>query len=314
MNTGFEFELLESELESIEELDMSLFGFDKGLEDDEIEIVEDEIPDIKDKENIKYGDLFQLGNHRLICGDSLDDEIVDKLLDGKTAKMLFTSPPYNMAANLYENYKDKKESNEYIEFNLNILKKWKEKLNGYIFWNISYNKNSRTEFIEIIYRILKESGMRFLELIVWDKGKAMPIRSDDMLTRQYEDILLMADESQMLEEIDFFYLGTNKERAIFNKKKGKGISNYWRIYVENNTQLENHGACFPVNLPATAITLTTDRNDIVLDCFGGSGSTLIACEQLNRNCYMCELDPVYVQVIIDRWEKFTGEKVVKFNG
>ena len=103
------------------------------------------------------------------------------------------------------------------------------------------------------------------------------------------------------------------KKAYFNKKKGKGITNYWRI-TTGGTQLKNHQACFPIGLPAQAIELTTNENDIVCDCFGGSGTTLMACEQLNRKCFMMEYDPKYIDVIIDRWEQYTGEKAILLNG
>jgi DNA modification methylase len=192
---------------------------------------------------------------------------------------------------------------------LQIINVWKKYLKGYLFWNISYNRNSRWEFIEIMHRIIKETGLKFMELIVWDKGHGMPIVSKDMLTRQYEDILMVGDEEEISEEMELYYLGTTEQRGYFNKKKGQGITNYWRI-TTGNTQLENHKACFPVKLPTRAIELTTDKKDIVLDCFGGSGTTLIACENANRKCYMMELDPRYCDVIIERWEELTGKKAI----
>ena len=149
-----------------------------------------------------------------------------------------------------------------------------------------------------------------MELIVWDKGHGMPIVSKDMLTRQYEDILMLGDDKSISNDMELYYLGTTEKRGYFNKKRGKGITNYWRIGT-GNTQLENLKACFPVELPARAIELTTKEDEIVVDCFGGSGTTLIAAEQLNRRCYMMELDPKYVDVIIERWETFTGKKAVK---
>ena len=92
-----------------------------------------------------------------------------------------------------------------------------------------------------------------------------------------------------------------------NKKTNRGITNYWKIDT-NKTQIENHSACFPVKLPAKAINLVTQPNEIVVDMFGGSGSTLIACEQLNRTCYMMEIDPKYCDVIRKRYARFIGKE------
>ena len=255
----------------------------------------------------KLGDIWILGKHRLMCGDSTSKKDVERLMNGEKIKCLFTSPPYNMGSDLYENYTDDLESKKYIDFNLNVIKTWTDYIRGYLFWNISYNKNTRWEFIEILYRIIKESGLRYMELIVWDKGHGMPIVSKDMLTRQYEDILMLGDDKSISNDMELYYLGTTEKRGYFNKKKGKGITNYWRIGT-GNTQLDNHKACFPVELPARAIELTTQEEEIVVDCFGGSGTTLIAAEQLNRRCYMMELDPTYCDVIVKRWEKLTGQK------
>ena len=305
----WDFDLLAEELDALEDWDMSEFGFeiDENLtapdepQEDNYEV---ELPE---EPKAKLGDVYKLGDHRLMCGDSTSEKDIKKLFGEERAKCLFTSPPYNMASDLYESYNDNLESKKYIDFNLKVVNLWLEHLKGYLFWNISYNKNTRWEFIEIIYKIVKYSGLKFMELIVWDKGHGMPISSKDMLTRQYEDILLMGDEDNIRRDLELYYLGTTETKGYFNKKKGKGITNYWRV-TTGNTQLKNHKACFPVELPFKAINLTTNENDIVADPFGGSGTTLIACEQLKRKCYMMELDPKYVDVIIDRWETLTGQK------
>ena len=268
------------------------------------EVVEDEPPEVSEgKPKSKLGEVYKLGRHRLMCGDSTKMEDVEKLMDGKKAKCLFTSPPYNMSGDMYETYTDNLKSQEYIDFNLEVVRTWVPFMKGYLFWNISYNKNSRWEFLEIASRILKESGLRFMELIVWNKKHALPITSKDMLTRQYEDIFMMGDEDVIAQEMELFWLGTTEKRGYFNKKKGKGITNYWEIGTLDS-QLKNHEACYPVGLPARGIRLTTQEDDIVIDPFGGSGTTLIACEQLDRTCYMMELDPAYCDVIRKRYEQF----------
>jgi DNA modification methylase len=302
--TGFDLEVTGFNADEIDKmLDESI-----GLEDDNFEI-ENELKKIE-KPIVQLGDIWHLGRHRLMCGDSTNKNDVEKLMNGDIAKCIFTSPPYNMSSKMYENYEDNLESRKYIDFNLNVVKLWTNYLKGFLFWNISYNKNSRWEFIEILYKIVKETGLKFMELIVWDKGHGMPITSKEMLTRQYEDILMVGNEDAISEDMELYYLGTTDKKAYFNKKTGKGISNYWRIST-GNTQLDNHKACFPLELPIKAIELTTMKNEIVIDCFGGSGTTLIAAEKTNRKCYTMELDPVYCDVIIRRWEKLTGNKAEK---
>lgn len=308
-------EKLLSELKS-EDIDISVTGFDFDEVDEILEDVngveEDDFDTDAAYEEIeepitKQGDIWKLGNHRLMCGDSTNKDDVSKLMGEDKAKCLFTSPPYNINSGMYESYEDNLESKKYIDFNLNVVNLWKQYLKGFLFWNISYNKNARWEFIEILYKIVKETGLRFMELIVWDKGHGMPIVSKEMLTRQYEDILMVGDEESIAEDMELYCIGTTDKKAYFNKKLGVGISNYWRI-TTGNTQLDNHKACFPLGLPVKAIRLTTNADDIVTDCFGGSGTTLIACEQLGRKCRTMELDPKYCDVIIKRWETLTGQK------
>jgi len=212
-----------------------------------------------------------------------------------------------MNAKMYQNYKDNLKSQEYIEFNLEVINLIKDYLKGFIFWNVSYNKNSRWEFLEILSRMVKETGLQFLEMIIWNKKRAMPITSTKMLTRQYEDILLAGDPDAIKEDMEIYFCGENDKGAYFNKKTRKGITNYWEISV-NKTQLENHSACFPVNLPLKGILLMSEQGGVVLDPFGGSGSTLIAAEKAKRKCFMIELDPIYCDVIVKRWEIFTGKK------
>lgn len=296
------------ELKELSEEMQVLTGFDLDLliEPDE---KDDEIP-IECPPVAKLGDLWALGRHRLLCGDATKIEDVERLMGGGYGKLIFTSPPYNMGGGMYETYEDNLKKEEYINFNIKVLNNFQKFLKGFVFWNISYNKNAKDSFIEIIYRIIKETGLKFLELIVWNKKHAMPITSKEAMTRQYEDIFLMGDEENIQKDLELFFCGRNDKRAWFNKKTNKGITNYWEVGT-NKTQLENHLACYPVALPVKGILLMSDKDDIVIDPFGGSGSTLIACEKTNRICYMMELDPKYCDVIIKRWEEYTGQKAVK---
>lgn len=297
-------ELLRAHWKS-EELDRI---FQLSTEEDDFDVETEREKIIEPK--VKSGDLYKLNEHRILCGDSKDSLSFEKLMSGANAKLVFTSPPYNMAGKMYENYADNLKSEEYIKFNLEVINNLKKYLKGFLFWNISYNKNARSEFIEIIYKITKETGLQFLELIVWDKGHAMPITSKEGLTRQYEDILLVGDEENISSDLELYFCGRNDRRAYFNKKTQKGITNYWRIGT-NKAQLKNHLACFPMALPVKGMELMTIREEIVLDPFLGSGTTLIAAEKSGRKCYGVELDPIYVELTINRWEELTGQKAEK---
>jgi DNA modification methylase len=305
-------DLVLAELRELSAPLVDLTGFDKDLlltQEDK----DDEIPEKPENPKSKTGDIYVLGKHRIICGDSTKEEVYNQLFDGKRAKMVFTSPPYNMGAKMYKTYQDDLDSEEYVKFNLTVAELCTRHLFGFLFWNISYNKNSRSEFLEIASRIAKESGVRFIELIVWNKKHAMPITSNKGLTRTYEDIFMYGTEDEVAVELEVYALGENNRNYTFNKTTNRGISNYWEVNV-NKVQLDNHKACFPVGLPTKAITLTTKEGDIVMDPFMGSGSTLIACEKSGRVGYGIEMDPAYVDVIIQRWVDYTGNTEVVKNG
>src|SRR3990167_8503460 len=194
-------ELLKGELKELLESNFNLEL--TGLRESEInEIIGEQIENNPLKEPkyiINKGEIWQFGNHFLICGDARDKECYKKLIGNNKIKLVFTSPPYNMGSNLYANtggmdYKDDLPSKEYIDLNLETIKNIIPYLKGYIFWNLSYNINSRWEFIEIYYRIIKETGLKFLENIIWDKGIGLPIISPKILRRTYEQILVVGDE------------------------------------------------------------------------------------------------------------------------
>ncbi|KKU25876.1 MAG: methylase N-4/N-6 domain protein [Microgenomates group bacterium GW2011_GWC1_46_16] len=300
------------ELKGLDDDLIDITGFDRDLlieDDEQDDIIPEDVPS-----RSKIGDLYELGNgHRVLCGDSTKSEDVEKLMGGEKAKMCFTSPPYNMAnKKYYDKYKDDLESQEYIDFNIKVIQNIEDFIRGFIFWNISYNKNSRKEWIEVYYNIMKQTNFRFLESIVWDKGHGMPITQKDALTRQYESIISF-DDSEGEKEIERFYLGNNGNNVIFNKKTQRKLTNYWYIDTFKSQNGLNQ-ACFPVALPTKAIMTMTQDKDIVLDPFLGVGSTLIACEKTNRICYGIELSEEQVNVIIQRYVDYIDNPKVIKNG
>ena len=303
---------LKEELEALQnmDIDMGLTGFTEAEIASLLGVDEDDFEGKPPKYDIKIGDLWELGDHRLICGDATDSQVLKKLLNGKKIKLCITSPPYNMKGVQYKDFKDDLSSQEYIDFNLKTIKNIEPYLEGYLFWNLSYNKNSRWEFIEIFHRIVKETELRFLENIIWDKGHGMPINSPDMLTRSYEMILVVGEEETVQKELTSTFIGTNSDKVYLNKKGFKALTNYWRIST-NKTQTEEHKAAFPVELPLKAIQLMTDKDEVILDCFGGTGTTIIAAEKAGRKAHLIELSPTYCSYIIERWEKITGKKATK---
>jgi len=268
-----------------------------------IEAEEDkfEIPD-EIKTDIVIGDLFEIGEHRLLCGDSTDSDSVSKLMNGEKADMVFTSPPYNAntkagqgdifnkkkTIKLYdEGYSDNLDSNKYIDFVVNVLNNCFLYTNGFIFWNVSYNANSRFEYIKQI-----SNHLDFLiEQICWKKSSTIPFKGS--LMRDWEPIYLFS---------------TNGDKLGLDKV----VSNHWEV-SNTGSQQKNHKACFPIELPFKAIELVKNSN-LVLEPFCGSGSTMVASHQLNRKCYGMELDPKYCQVIVDRMLQLDSTLEIKRNG
>jgi DNA modification methylase len=288
MNTGFDIEMLNLELASIDNIDMSEFDFeiDFDVDDDTVEIIEDEVPDVDDAEPItKLGDIWQLGRHRLMCGDSTDKATVELLMNGNKADMVFTDPPYGYEYQSNMRTKSKKfdvlvNDDKILDF----MPRIKEQCNGFVF--ICTTWKVLDKWLPLFNKYFDLSNM-----IIWDKGGGGIGDLEHTFLTDYEIILCSHNSAKIT---------------------GKRIGSVWNIPKDNANDYV-HATQKPIKLSATAIENTTNESDIILDVFGGSGSTLIACEQLDRTCYMMELDPKYCDVIIKRWETLTGEKAVLLN-
>ena len=292
-----------------------------GLEIPDFEVLEAEeddfaVPDGGTQTDIVLGDLFEIGEHRLLCGDSTDSDQVAKLMNGQKADMVFTSPPYNSgdvamrgggkfafgktgAKTLYENYKDDKTPQEYFDFCISILNNISLIVNELhsIFWNVSYNANSRDDYGKIVFSDV--NPFRVKETIIWNKGVAIPITSEGILSRNSEFIFLMS----------------NGNKYLTNQKIGEH-SVYWNTWniSSSGSQKNEHKACFPVELPFKAIEDFSKSDSIIYEPFMGSGTTMVASHQLKRKCYGVELDAKYCQVIVDRMKKLDPSLIIKKNG
>jgi DNA modification methylase len=304
LNAGWDDAMLKIELGELGDLDfdLSLTGFG----DDELAALldeptdgltdEDAVPEAPKVPVTVEGDVWLLGRHRLLCGDSTSIDAVDKLMDGQKADMVFTSPPYNADAKagqgdifngkksvkLYsEGYSDNLGSSDYVDFAKSVLEVCFAVTDGFIFWNVSYNAKSRFEYIEQI-------GGRLgylVEQVCWKKSSTIPFKGS--LMRDWEPIYIFSTNKQPL-----------AVKAV--------TSNFWEI-GNAGAQTENHKACFPVALPERGISVVAINSGIVFEPFAGSGTTLIACEKTARDCRMMELDAKYCDVIIKRWQDFTGQ-------
>ena len=305
----WDFGKLEEELAALDiaGIDMSDLKFDlealNGGGIAEFDIREDEVPEPSEEPKSKRGDIYQLGRHRLMCGDSTDAEAWEKLMDGEKADIGFTSPPYNagFGANLtkdngraskYANDDDNKTLDEYRAF-INAFISATAKHVDYQFINIQMLANNKKALAGILY----DNKDRLADVIIWDKTRSQPAAAENVLNSEFEFIFVFSD---------------NGTRAIGKKPFHGTLKNIIHIgNVTDNEYSKIHNATFTVELAAWFVSNFSVES--VVDAFGGTGTTLIACEQLDRDCYMMELEPKYVDVIIERWENMTGEKAVLLN-
>jgi len=288
----WDLELLDLELRGIDSINMELFGFDLSLEeeiiDDEYEIVLPEEP------KSKLGEIYQLGNHRLMCGNSRIIEDVEQLMNGNVADLLLTDPPYNVdyegkteKALKMEN--DKMSENEFIQFLIELFSNadsFLKKGGVFYIWHADSEGGNFRKACEIV-------NWKIRQCLIW-------VKNHFCISRQ-----------------DYHW---QHEPCLYGWKSGSG-----HYFINDRTQTtvfcydkpirnDNHPTMKPLELIAKQIQNSSKKNENVLDICGGSGTTLIGCEQLDRTCYMMELDSKYVDVIIDRWEKFTGRKAILING
>lgn len=294
--SDWDFDLLAEELPG---LDLSAFDFDWGLPEITEEVIEDEAPEVdEDAEPVaKLGDIWQLGRHRLMCGDSTDKATVELLMDGKKADMVLSDPPYGMF--LDTDFSDIKGSVKSIGRKNHTQG---NKYNKVIGDNEDFTPELITTFFEN-FRYCKEMFLfgadYFAETLpnknegswlVWDKRK----------------------ESQADAIGSEFELCWSK-----SKHKRRMLRHDWFGFLSSQNGADARNRVHPTQKPITLLVDIIEQwgKDCVniIDLYGGSGSTLIACEQLDRTCYMMELDPKYCDVIIKRWENFTGEKAVLLN-
>lgn len=238
------------------------------------------------KYKVELGDIYQLGEHRLMCGDSCELNDVERLMDGKKANMVFTDPPYGVS---YQSHARKKSPR------FAVLKNDDTIIDGWI--DLLSIVSEGFVFVWTTFRVLdiwiKSCNVLgdLTNMIIWNKGGGGIGDLTGAYSVDYEIALVY-------------------NRGV--KLKGKRIGSVWDVGRDQVSSYQ-HPTQKPIGLANIAIETTTSGGDIVLDLFGGSGSTLIACENTKRKCYAMELDPYYCSVIIERWEKLTNETHKKIN-
>lgn len=289
----WDLDLLGEELSSIQIND---FDFDWGVNLEDAfaytEIVEDDFDidsAIPEKPKSKLGDIYQLGNHRLMCGDSTNYDDVNKLVGLNEIDLLLTDPPYNVDYEDSEGNKlknDNLENSTYFEFLkssfTNAYEKMKEGASFYV-WHASKQ-------IVNVYNSITESNLNIKQYLIWNKNSLVIGRQD----------------YQWKHEPCFYGWKEGAKHNWFNDRKQTTVLDF-----DRPIKSDLHPTMKPLKLFDYLIKNSSKKEDNVLDLFGGSGTTLICCEQNNRNCFMMEYDPKYVDVIIKRWETLTGKKAIK---
>jgi DNA modification methylase len=294
INSGWDTELLSLELKDLDaDFDLEMLGFDPKelaalLNPEQIEGLTDEdaVPELPDEPTTKLGDIYQLGNHRLMCGDSTSIDAVEKLMDGQLADQLVTDPPYNVS------YKGS---------------------NGLTIQNDNMSDNSFRQFLTdafIAAVVAMKPGASFY---IWHadlEGYNFRGACKDALL-QVRQCLIWNKDSLVMGRQDYHW---KHEPCLYGWKDG--ASHLWASDRKQSTIIQCkkpkkndiHPTMKPVELMEYQILNNTKGSDIVLDLFGGSGSTMIAAEKTSRYSRLMELDPKYCDVIIKRWEDFTGKK------
>ena len=332
----WDFTTLEAELAELAlEFDMSRFGFEDMPTDeaDDAEIVEDEPPEPPEEPTAKPGDVYQLGEHRLMCGDSTDPAAVDKLLDGAKIDLLMTDPPYNCDVGSCERphssndgvhiLNDAMPENEFIQFLTSALCNADSHMRGGSAYYIWYTGLHHIEF-ESAIRALEDFKLH--EQLIWVKSHFVLGRNSDYqwmhecclygwkdgaahyFTDSRAESTVIEDQAVKLSTMKKGDLIALCEKLLGQNQAGTVLR------ADKPNAADMHPTVKPQALIVPLIRNSSKRGWNVLDLFGGSGSTMIACEQTGRKCYMMELDPHYVDVIIARWEKLTGEQAVLLNG
>jgi site-specific DNA-methyltransferase (adenine-specific) len=260
---------------SVDELDALLnpTQLTDGLTD------EDAVPDVPEEPKTKLGDIYQLGNHRLMCGDSTSIDAVEKLMDGQKADMVFTDPPYGV---------------DYKGINNDSRNGLEDLLRGAFGNYFAVSKSGASIYCfhsdrcaDVFHKVFREF-FHFSSMIIWAKNS----------------LTLSQTDYQSQHEPCLYGWMDNGTHSWHSDRKQTSL---WKFDKE---RVAGHTTPKPVALVEKAISNSSKSGDIVIDLFGGSGSTLIAAEKIGRHSILMELDPKYCDVIIKRWEDFTGKKAV----
>lgn len=297
LNSGWDSSMLSVELQDLkDDIDLSLLGFDPDELDSLLNPVEetdgltdeDAVPEVPVEPKTKLGDIYILGNHRLMCGDSTSITDVEKLMDGQKADMVFTDPPYGVdydGGHATDKRRTKLENDDKTLMYSGALP---------IAFMVSKDGAAlylwfADRFAKDVLIALEECNYQVRTWIIWNKNLAQFGAIGAQYKPKHEPCIYAFKKGKSP-----FWAGTNNEVTVWD--------------IKRHSKNEFHPTQKPVELPERALQNSSKSGDIVLDLFGGSGSTLIACEKVGRYARLMELDPKYCDVIVKRWEDFTGKK------
>lgn len=339
----WDFDLLSEELAELGNIDMAQFGFeDEAFPEDDPDVVEDDYEEPEQLEpRTKPGQLFKLGDHILMCGDSTKEDDVKKLIGGGQMDLCVTDPPYNVGLGQENGHKIRpseakqlhrrtdglviendswQNDSEFIEFLRSAFDNMMNSLRPggvfYIWYASTQSLNFETA--------AEQAGMQIREQLIWVKNVFALGRQDYQWRHEpclygWKDgaghyFINSRTESTVFDDTPDFDHLTKADAVELLRAIYEGGVATTTIHEKKPTASKLHPTMKPLGLIGYQIANSSKRGDSVLDLFGGSGSTLMACEQLKRRCFMMEYDPHYCDVIIDRWEAFTGEKAEVLNG
>lgn len=295
-------------LKEIPDINTELLGIEDFVLPEVIEpqCDEDEVPEVPEEPKTKLGDIYKLGNHRLMCGDSTSIDAVEKLMDGLNMDITFTSPPYNASKNghltgnvsgfdnKYKTHNDSMDDQDYLDL-LNGFTGIAVKKSKYTFVNLQLLTHNRWALMQ--YQTNWSSMLK--DILIWNKKQCPPNIVKGSFNTKWEYIFSFSED--------------NKTRGFPCDWRGKYPNVVETESNANNEFADDHKAGFPVAFPTWFLEKFEFAKNIY-DPFCGTGTTLIASENLNRNCFGMEIDPSYCDIIVARWEKFTGKKAELING
>lgn len=301
--------LLEFVVEDFDDLkevqdEYSLMGVDydaiaesHGPNDPAKDAIEDEVPEVPKVAKTKLGDVYELGEHRLMCGDSTSEDVVAELMNEAKADMVFTDPPYGVnydGGHVNKNRRTKLANDHdttIYDGAVPNMEAFSKPTAALYLW---FAATKSLQVLQVL-QVLQECKYEIRSWLIWNKNKAQFGAIGAQYKQKHEPCLYAYKKGHAP-----FWDGPNNEVSVWDEARA--------------SRNEFHPTQKPVRLSSRAITNSCPKSGSVLDLFGGSGATLIACEKTKRKCFMMELDPLYCDVIVDRWLKYTGKTEYKLNG